>query len=126
MIIAMVLGEKETIVPIIEGKVIRLYDVKSGDVQDFENPALKVDTGKRGAVIKWLNERGVHILCSPPSMLCELSYETAKQANFRYYRVQKNTPFFSVKQELASNQLELTEALPKNEIEPSLIPKVSK
>ncbi|MGE6717582.1 hypothetical protein ACQKGD_09430 [Peribacillus frigoritolerans] len=120
MTIAMVLsGDKEIIVPIVVGEVIRLFRVETGEVKDFENPALKLQAGKRGAVIRWLNERGIHTLCAPPSMLCELSYETAQKEKFRYYRVQNNTSFSELKALILSNSIELSIELPKNEIEPS-------
>ena len=127
MTIAMVLsGEKEIIVPIVEGEVIRLYDIETGDVEDFENPALKLQSGKRGAVIRWLHDRGVKILCAPPSMLCELSYGAAQKENFCYYRIQNNISFSDLKGLIANNSLELTEELPGNEIEPSIVPEAAK
>lgn len=47
MTIAMVLsGEKEIIVPIVEGEIIRLYDAETGNIKDFENPALKLQSEK--------------------------------------------------------------------------------
>lgn len=124
MTIAMVLsGNQELIVPIVEGEIIRLFNAETGDVQDFENPALQLENGKRGAVINWLNEKGVHVLCTPPSTLCELSYRAAQKEQFHYYRLKKDTSFSELKQLILSNTLELTEELPDNEIEPSVIPK---
>ncbi|WP_338448895.1 hypothetical protein R4Z09_22150 [Niallia oryzisoli] len=121
MKIAMVLsGEPEIIVPIVEGTVIRLYDTATGDVQDFENPALKLQSGKRGAVIKWLNESGVTILCAPPKMLCELSYEAAQKEDFQYYRITSGTSFSDLKKFITNNLLEITNELPEIEIEPSI------
>lgn len=127
MKIAMVLiRENEIIVPIVEGAVIRLYDVETGDIQDFENPALKLQSGKRGAVIKWLNERGVNILCAPPKMLCELSYEAAQKEDFIYYRVQQGTSFSDLKRFISNREIEITRVLPENEIEPSIVSQVDK
>ena len=34
---------------------------------------------------KWLNEKGVQVLCTPPSTLCELSYEAAQKEQFSFY-----------------------------------------
>lgn len=125
MKIAMTLsGENEIIVPIMEGKVIRLYDVETGDNEDFANPALQVQSGQRGTVIRWLNERKVNLLCAPPKMLCELSYEAAQKEQFIYYRVEPGTSFLDLKQLLADKELEITTELPENEIEPSIVPQV--
>jgi hypothetical protein len=125
MKIAMTLtGENEIIVPIVEGKVIRLYDVETGVIEDFENPALQVQSGKRGTVIGWLNERRVNLLCAPPKMLCELSYEAAQKEQFHYYRVEPETSFSDLKQLLADKELETTTKLPENEIEPSDVSQV--
>lgn len=127
MNIAMVLsGDKEVIVPIVEGEIIRLFNAETGEVKDFENPALKLESGKRGGVIKWLNERGVHVLCAPPSTLCELSYGAAQKENFLYYRIQKDTSFLELKELISNDSLALTGELPENEIEPSVNPAVNK
>jgi hypothetical protein len=122
MIIAMAItGDQETIVPIIEGETIRLYDTETEQVSDFENPANNLTTGKRSAVIKWANNKGVKVLCSPPSMLCELSYDLARQEQFQYYRVKPHTSFSALQSLIKENGLELVAALPLNEIEPSVI-----
>ncbi len=127
MTIAMVLsGEKEIIVPIVEGEIIRLYDAETGNIKDFENPALKLQSEKRGAVVRWLNDRGINILCAPPSTLCELSYGAAQKKNFRYYRIQNDTSFSDLKVLIVNNSLELTGELPENEIEPSIVPVADK
>ncbi|WP_026565761.1 hypothetical protein [Bacillus sp. UNC41MFS5] len=115
-------GENEMIVPIIEGDIIRLYDVETGERQDFENPATQFQTGKRGAVIRWLNERNINLLCAPPKMLCDLSYEAAQKEEFVYYRVQPGTSFSELKQLIDNHGLEITTELSANEIEPSNVP----
>lgn len=127
MNIAMVLsGDKEVIVPIVEGKFIRIFNAETGEIKDFENPALKLESGKRGGVIKWLNERSVHVLCAPPSTLCELSYGAAQKEKFLYYRIQKDTSFLELKALIANHSLALTEELPEHEIEPSVYPAANK
>ena len=77
-------GGNEILVPIVEGDFIRLFDTINLVVcEDFANPALQLQNGKRGAVpIRWLNARKVNLLCTPPSMLCELSYEAAQKGGF--------------------------------------------
>lgn len=40
MIIAAVLDERKFIVPIVEGKVLRIYNSKTKQVADYENPAV--------------------------------------------------------------------------------------
>ena len=127
MTIAMVLsGDKELIVPIVEGDVIRLYDLETEDVNDCENPVSQLQSGKRGAMIRWLNEREVNILVAPPSMLCELSYEAAQKEHFRYYRVPQGTSFSDFKRFVSDNNVVLTRELPESEIEPSIVPAPSK
>lgn len=122
MIIAMAItGEQEIIVPIVEGEIIRLYDTDTEHASDFENPANNLNTGKRSAVIKWANDKGVKVLCSPPSMLCELSYDLAKKEQFQYYRVKPHTSFSAFQSLIKENGLELVTALPIQEIEPSAI-----
>ena len=117
-------GGNEILVPIVEGDFIRLFDTEIGVCEDFANPALQLQNGKRGAVIRWLNEKKVNLLCTLPSMLCELSYEAAQKEDFNYYRVEPGTSFLELKKALADNTLEITKNLPENEIEPSFIPQV--
>lgn len=125
MKIAMTLSKyNELLVPIIEGEVIRIYDTETNEYEDFANPALTLQSGKRGAVIRWLNDRKINILCVPPKMLCELSYEAAQKENFTYFRVESGTSFSEFIKLLENNGLEITTTLPENEIEPSFIPQV--
>lgn len=125
MKLALVLAEKkEIIVPIVEGTVIRIYDTETRQHEDFENPALSLQSGKRGAVIRWLNERGINLLVAPPNTLCELSYEAAQKEEFHYYRVEAGTSFTNLQQLIDQNQLLLNTHLPESEIQPSHIPTV--
>ncbi len=114
-------GENEILVPIVEGDIIRLYNPETGEFEDFINPALQLQSGKRGAVIRFLNNRKVNLLCAPPKMLCELSYEAAQKEDFIYYRVEAGTSFSELKRLLADNVLAMTKNLPENEIEPSFV-----
>ncbi|WP_318503397.1 hypothetical protein [Bacillus sp. T3] len=125
MKLALVLAEqKEIIVPIVEGTVIRIYDTETRQYEDYENPALSLQSGKRGAIIRWLNERGINLLVTPPNTLCELSYEAAQKEEFHYYRVEAETNFTYLRQLIDHNQLLLTDHLPESEIQPSHIPTV--
>jgi len=125
MKLALVLAEKnEIIVPIVEGTVIRIYDTETRKHEDFKNPALSLQSGKRGAVIRWLNERGIKLFVTSPNTLCELSYKAAQKEEFHYYRVEAGTSFINLQQLIDNDQLQLTTHLPESEIEPSQIPTV--
>lgn len=120
MRVAVVLNSKtEKIVPIVEGDIIRLYDTETEETEDFTNPSIHLSEGKRGAVVKWAESRGIKVLAAPPSMLCELSYGSAKSKGFHYYRVSSDTGFAEFQHRLKNKNIELVTDLPSFEIEPS-------
>ncbi|KRD87779.1 hypothetical protein ASE51_26585 [Bacillus sp. Root147] len=122
MQVAVVLNSKtEKIVPIVEGDIIRLYNTETGKTEDFTNPSIYLSQGKRGAVVKWAESQGITVLAAPPSMLCELSYDSAKSKGFHYYRVSANTGFTEFKQLIKDRDIQLVTDLPLTEIEPSAI-----
>lgn len=121
MLIGMVLAkDKETIVPIVDGEFARVYNTESGEVVDSPNPALELSSGKRGATVKWMVEQGVKILCAPPGTLCELSYNRAQDEKLNFYRLEPETSFVTLKSNLESGNLSVVDALPNEEVEPSL------
>ncbi|MFS0576395.1 hypothetical protein AB1K83_12220 [Sporosarcina sp. 179-K 3D1 HS] len=120
MLIGMVLAEDhETIVPIVEGLIARTYNMENNETVDIPNPALTVETGKRGTTVKWMVEQGVKILCSPPINLCELSYNRAREEELSFYRVPPNTTFKKLIQDLENGKLQPENILPMEEVEPS-------
>ncbi|MEH7522652.1 hypothetical protein V7149_05110 [Bacillus sp. JJ1503] len=120
MLIGMILAsDKETIVPIIEGEIARIYDTNTKEFSDSPNPALGQTEGRRGATVKWMVDRGVKVLCAPPSMLCELSYTRAQEEQFTFYRLEPGTTFEGFKTHLENGNASFSDCLPENEIEPS-------
>jgi len=118
MLVAMVLAEDNvTIVPIVEGKVIRIYDTQTGESKDFPNPALGLTEGRRGAAVAWAKQQGVEVFCTPPGTLCELSYERAQKEKLRFYRLEAGTTFSTLQSLLENGIVAEVAALPKNEIE---------
>ncbi|PWA07707.1 hypothetical protein DCC39_16355 [Pueribacillus theae] len=120
MIIGMVMSQdKETIVPIIEGSIARIYNTVTEESEDFTNPAMGLKEGRRGAAITWMLKQGVETLCAPPSTLCELSYEKAQEEQLHFYRLEPGTTFAEFQAQLQKGKLNLQESLPDEEIEPS-------
>ncbi|WP_099364640.1 hypothetical protein [Fredinandcohnia onubensis] len=120
MLLGMVLSnDKETIVPIVEGEIARIYDTETGQFTDAPNPALGLKEGRRGATVNWMVNNGVKILCAPPGMLCELSYSKAQEKQLTFYRLEPSTKFITLQNQIKSGQLNLSETLPDNEVEPS-------
>ena len=102
---------------------IRLFDTEIGVCGVLQIQLYNCRMEKEEPSFAGFNERKVNLLCTPPSMLCELSYEAAQKEDFNYYRVEPGTEFFRIKKgPLADNTLKITKNLPENEIEPSFIP----
>ncbi|MFC5588690.1 hypothetical protein ACFPRA_07320 [Sporosarcina soli] len=118
MLIGMVLAkDKETIVPIVDGEIARIYNLESGEIIDSPNPAREVSEGKRGATVKWMVQNDVKVLCAPPGTLCELSYSRAQTENLNFCRVDPGTSFSSLKSHIENGELRIVDSLPNNEIE---------
>jgi hypothetical protein len=119
MIIATVLNEKKIIVPIIEGKIIRFYDSEKKTYEDFENPAIHLNEGRRGAALRFAEEKGAMAFGTPPQTFCELSYEKAKSDGILFYQLEEGTSFEKFEEKVKSNRLRGQEELPTKEIAPS-------
>ncbi|MEH7122324.1 hypothetical protein V7127_03645 [Bacillus sp. JJ1773] len=111
--------DNETIVPIVEGEIARIYDTDTGECTDSPNPALGLTEGRRGATVKWMVSQGVKVLCAPPGMLCELSYSKAQEEQLKFFRLESGTKFNELKTKLKNGEVTLSVNLPNNEVEPS-------
>ncbi|WP_068672224.1 hypothetical protein [Oceanobacillus sp. Castelsardo] len=119
MIIAAVLNEKKIIVPIVEGKVLRVYNSKKKTYEDLENPAIYLKEGRRGAALGYAKEKGAEAFVAPPQTFCDLSYEKAKNDGIQFYQLEESILFEQFEEKIKSNQLWSQSELPDNEIAPS-------
>jgi len=123
MIIAAVLDEKENIVPIVDGKILRLYNTNTKESSDFAHPALHLKEGKRGATLHFAEEKGATAFVTPPHTFCELSYAKAKQDDIQFYHLEQPVSFQEFKDLLVAHKLLIRNELPDEEIVPSGIPR---
>lgn len=119
MLIAVVLNEIKLIVPIVEGETIRIFDSEKSTYKDFENPAIHLKEGRRGAALKFAEEKGATAFVSPPQTFCELSYEKAKHDGIRFFQLEQTISYEQFVKKITSNQLGSQTELPENEIAPS-------
>lgn len=119
MIIAAVLDERKFIVPIVEGKVLRIYNSKTKQVVDYENPAVHLKEGRRGAALKFAEKQGVEAFVAPPQTFCELSYEKARNDGIQFFQLSNSISFDQFEDRIKSNLLLHQSELPENEIAPS-------
>lgn len=119
MILAVVVDEKEQILPIVEGTILRIYDTESHQKQDFSNPAQHVTEGRRGATLRFAEEKGATVFVAPPNTFCELSYQAARKNNVNFLNILKNTNFKSFEESLVNKEIALQTFLPDEDIVPS-------
>ncbi|MFS0750673.1 hypothetical protein [Oceanobacillus sp. 1P07AA] len=119
MIIASVLDEKEYIVPIVEGKTLRIFNSKTKQIEDFENPAVHLKEGRRGATLKFAEQKGAESFITPPQTFCELSYKKARTDGIQFFKLDNSIPFEQFEKQFHSNSIEQQSKLPENEIAPS-------
>lgn len=124
MIIAAVLNENHIITPIVEGEILRLYDVETKKYTDFENPATQLTEGRRGATLAFAIDKGASGFITPPETFCDLSYEKAKQEGIQFYKVRENVSFETFETLLEQHQIQSDHELPQVDIVPSVQPKV--
>lgn len=120
MIIAAVIDEQEIIVPIVEGEKIRLYDTETKLYQEFSNPAAQLKEGRRGASLRFAEQRGAVAFAAPPQTFCELSYEKAVEDQVKFFHLAAPLPFSQFKEQIDQKTIAVQEILPENEIAPSL------
>jgi hypothetical protein len=119
MIIALVLDQDENILPIIDGTIIRIYDTESGKYQDYLNPALHLKEGRRGAVLRFAQEKGATVFASPPKTFCELSYAKAQENNIQFCQLHGQIKFDTFQELLNNGKVLIKNHLPAQEIVPS-------
>lgn len=122
MIIAAVVNDNEEILPIIDGTVVRLYNTSSKEYQDYENPALHLTEGRRGATLKFAEEKGATAFVAPPQTFCELSYAKARKDEIQFYHLDKEITFKAFQQLFENNELQIKNELPDQDIVPSGVP----
>lgn len=116
MKIAFILNKSEEIVPITEGTVLRVYDCLTKRYNDYPNPALEREQGKRSAALQFAIEHGARALAAPPETLCERSYKLALQEEMSFISLPGRVPF----KQIISQPIGLTDHLPEIEIVPSV------
>ncbi|MFC5464102.1 hypothetical protein [Lederbergia graminis] len=121
MIIALVLNADETVVPIVEGTVLRIYDAVKKQIQDYENPAQFLQEGRRGATLSFAEDKGATVFVAPPQTFCELSYEKAVKDGIHFISLERSLSFPELLRLLESGQLNIGDKLSGDEIAPSQI-----
>lgn len=121
MIIAAVLDLNEKILPIVEGSILRLYDTESKRFMDYENPALHVKEGRRGAALQFAEENGAIAFVTPPQTFCVLSYDKARKDKIQFYPIDKQLEFQEFQRLIENGQLQMTNILPDKDIAPSQV-----
>ncbi|ALF08854.1 hypothetical protein [Parageobacillus thermoglucosidasius] len=119
MIIALVLDHDENIVPIIDGTIVRIYDTESGKYQDYPNPALHLKEGRRGAVLRFAQEKGAAVFASPPKTFCELSYAKAQENHIQFCQLDGPITFDAFQELFNNGKILIKDHLPAQEIVPS-------
>lgn len=122
MIIAAVLDKDENILPIVEGTVLRVYNTNTKEYVDYENPALHLEEGRRGATLNFSEEKGATAFVTPPQTFCELSYAKAKKDEIQFFQLEQKISFKDFQQLLDNNKLQIKNELPVQDIAPSGIP----
>lgn len=119
MLVAAIIDEKETILPIVEGSILRIYDTETQEKQDYPNPALGLTTGRRGATLRFAEDKGVTIFVAPPNTFCELSYKKAQEDHVKFFNIPPNTSFQRFEQSLLNDEILIQTYLPEKEVVPS-------
>lgn len=122
MLIAAVLNEEENILPIVDGTILRIYNTNTKEHIDYENPALHLEEGRRGATLNFAEEKGVTAFVAPPQTFCELSYTKAKKDEIQFFHLEQQISFKEFQQRLDNNKLRIKNELPNEDIAPSGIP----
>lgn len=119
MLLAVIIDEKETILPIVEGSILRIYDTEAQQKQDYPNPALGLTEGRRGATLRFAEEKGATVFVAPPNTFCELSYQAAQKDQVKFFNIAANTSFQSFEQSLLKEEILVQTSLPEEEVVPS-------
>lgn len=122
MLIAAIINQNETILPIVEGTILRIYDTETQQKQDYPNPALGLTEGRRGATLRIAEEKGATVFVAPPNTFCELSYKAAQEGNVKFFNITSDTSFQSFEQSFLKEEIIAQTFLPDNEIVPSHAP----
>lgn len=105
----------EEIVPIVEGDWVRIYNTETNGFEDHRNPALSVEEGRRGEVLKFVNNFNVTVFLAPPNTFCERSYDKAKEQDIQFVQLNPGTLF----QQFLESSYQFSTELPQKEIVPS-------
>lgn len=122
MLVAAIIDEKEIILPIVEGTILRIYDTKTLQKKDYPNPALGLTEGRRGATLRFAEEKGTTIFVVPPNTFCELSYKAAQEDHVNFINIPAKTSFQSFEQSFLNEEIIAQTFLPDKEIVPSHAP----
>lgn len=90
---AVIAQDGNTVVPLVSGPVVRVFDTDTQTTSDLENPALTATKGKRILVVKLMLEHGVEVVLAPPSTFCEHSYKVAQHEGIRFVNLDAELPW---------------------------------
>ncbi|MCC3357774.1 hypothetical protein [Bacillus sp. REN16] len=121
MLIAVVIDKTENIVPIVEGQKVRIYNTETSEYQEFPNPALELQEGRRGAALKFAEQKGAAAFAAPPQTFCELSYEKALANQIKFFHLPSVISFSQFTEQVNKRVIEVQETLPSDEIAPSFV-----
>ncbi len=122
MIIAAVIDKAQKILPIVDGTILRLYNTDTKEYIDYENPALHLKEGRRGATLSFAEEKGATAFVTPPQTFCELSYAKAKKDEIQFFHLEQEITFKEFQALLDNNKLQIKNELPEEDIAPSGVP----
>lgn len=121
LFIAIIIDKEEVIVPIVEGEKLRIYNTESGTYEEYDNPALGLTEGRRGATLRFAIQKGATFFASPPHTFCELSYGKAVEENIKFFHLPPGVSFKHFNEQLVGQLIEAQEKLPNDEIISSVV-----
>ncbi|UAC48154.1 chemotaxis protein CheY [Bacillus aquiflavi] len=119
MTIAVVLNEQNMMTPIVEGTILRIVNEDDFSYEDFSNPALSLEKGRRGATLRFAIEKNATIFFAPPETFCELSYKKALEEEFAFYEMETGQSYATFENLLRKGQIQVSKQLRAVNVVPS-------
>jgi hypothetical protein len=96
---AVISADGQTVMPLVEGPVIRIRDTDSGVETDVPNPAVSAQRARRMAALQELMHQDVTVVVNPPETFCAHSYQVAKDNELQFWNVPAGTTWESLWQD---------------------------
>ena len=119
MLVAAVIDKNEIILPIIEGSSIRIFDTEANQFKDYPNPAADLKEGRRGAALRFAEEKGATVFASPPQTFCELSYQKAQDDQVLFFQLERELSFKQFQELVKTQSVRTQKELPAEVVVPS-------